>query len=78
MEPLLFPYFRLFLSPLCLLSHFLFVLSLLLYLLLLRFHLRFHLLPLLLGSFAPFLFLKRLIRIWRDGLRLRSGRYAGR
>ena len=78
MEPLLFLYFPLFLGLFCLLSRFLFVLSLLLYLLLLRFHLRFHLLPLLLGSFAPFFFLKRVIRSWRDGSRLRSSRYAGR
>ena len=74
LEPLLFLYFPLF----YLLSRFLFILSLLLYLLLLRFYLRFHPLPLLLGSFAPFLFLKRVIRSWRDGSRLRSGRYAGR
>ena len=74
MEPLLFLYFPLFLGLFCLLSRFLFVLSLLLYLLLLRFHL----LPLLLGSFAPFLFLKRVIRSWRDGSRLRSSGYTRR
>jgi hypothetical protein len=57
LEPLLFLCFQLFLGLFCLLSRFLFLLSLLLYLLLLRCHLRFHLLPLLLGSFTALLFL---------------------